>query len=115
MPVLATFLLAAALAGAPAADGATDTARPAMAESLGQDQLDGLRGGDSTIVSEQTLQAVNSGNTVAGSVVGSGDISFNAGALADFNGIGNFTMNTGHNNNLQSSISVNIVMAPAVP
>jgi hypothetical protein len=37
-----------------------------------------------------------------------GDIGSNA--FSGFDGVGNFVLNTGHNNNLQSSLNVSIVL-----
>ena len=71
-----------------------------------------LAGGTNTAValSDQDLTAISSGNQVTGNVIGSGSISFSDGALAGFGGIGNFVLNTGHNNNLQGAINVTIVV-----
>lgn len=89
-------------ADAPEADAALDVA-----------ELDGLRGGDIVIQdSSQTFNAVNRGNTVNGQTVDSGAMNINANAFAGYDGIGNFVMNTGHNNNLMGSVSV-IVTVPA--
>lgn len=57
----------------------------------------------------QALTATNSGNSITADHVGSGDISLTAGAFAGFAGIGNFVINSGHNNNLQGSLSILIV------
>jgi hypothetical protein len=81
---------------------------------LGADELADLRGGE-IVVSQTTTQnmtATNSGNTVTARRVDSGDITLAADAFSGYDGIGNFVMNTGHNNNLQGSISVSIVMTP---
>lgn len=59
--------------------------------------------------STQALNAVNSGNSITAGHVGSGDIALTEGAFAGFAGIGNFVINTGHNNNLQGSLSIMIV------
>jgi len=59
--------------------------------------------------STQALNAVNSGNSITAGQVGSGDIALTEGAFAGFAGIGNFVINTGHNNNLQGSLSIMIV------
>lgn len=76
-------------------------------------ELDGMRGGDIVIQdSSQTFNAVNRGNTVNGQTVDSGAMNINANAFAGYDGIGNFVMNTGHNNNLMGSVSV-IVTVPA--
>lgn len=63
-------------------------------------------------LTDQDLTAVNTGNTINAGNVGSGAISMSDAALAGFNGIGNFTFNTGHNNNLQSSLSVTVIVTP---
>jgi hypothetical protein len=68
--------------------------------------------GDSVIVTEETLQAITRDNVVSGEVVRSGDITLSNGGLSGFDGIGNFIMNTGHQNNLQSSMSVSILLGP---
>jgi hypothetical protein len=86
-------------------------AEPAIA----QEDLADLAGqGDAPIavLTEQTLQALNSGNTVIGANVGSGAISIDQNAFSGFDGIGNFVINSGHNNTLQSSLSVSIVVTP---
>ncbi len=61
-------------------------------------------------VSDQVLSATNSGNSVNAGVVGSGQIGFANGALSGFSGVGNFVLNTGHNNNLQGAITINVVV-----
>ena len=53
-------------------------------------------------VTDQDLTAVSTGNTINAASVGSGAISLSDNALAGFGGVGNFLMNTGHNNSLQS-------------
>ncbi|MBN9319888.1 MAG: hypothetical protein J0I28_09410 [Caulobacterales bacterium] len=80
--------------------------------------LDDMRGGDGSnaiIVTEQTLKAVNTGNSVIGETVVSGDVTLGSGAFSGYNGIGNFAINTGNNNNLQSSVSVSIIVTPSMP
>lgn len=87
-------------------------AAPSAAQPLDLSQLHDLSGrqGVSVIVaSDQLLKATNSGNSVNANTVGSGAITIGAGAFAGYNGVGNFVMNTGHNNNLQGAITINIV------
>ena len=78
------------------------------------EQLATLSGGRDThttiALTEQDLTAVNTGNRISANTVGSGAISLQDNALSGFSGIGNFVMNTGHNNNLQSSMSVTIIV-----
>lgn len=77
-------------------------------------ELDALRGGETIAVqgNTQNLNAVNSGNSVSGHTVGSGDMNINANAFNGYDGIGNFVINTGHNNNLMGSVSVNVMVVP---
>lgn len=75
------------------------------------DQMVGAQGVPLSMLTEQSLTAVNSGNQITATQVGSGQIQLDANAFAGFGGIGNFVINSGHNNNLQSSMSVNIVIA----
>ncbi len=117
-----TFGLIACAIGALALPALAEEAPMAAAPAPAQDQvidaaeLADLSGGDGVTVNmftAQTLSAVNSGNTVqAGGDINSGQINLNAAAFDGFSGIGNFVMNTGANNNLQSTLAVNIVLAP---
>ncbi|MBB4796591.1 hypothetical protein HNP32_000305 [Brevundimonas bullata] len=74
------------------------------------------RQGVSVIVaSDQLLKATNSGNSINANTVGSGAITVGANAFAGYSGVGNFVMNTGHNNNLQGAITINIVTTGPTP
>lgn len=82
---------------------------------LNIDELSDLRGGEAAGVqlTTQNLNAINTGNSVsAGDTVGSGAVNVNAGAFNGYDGIGNFVINTGHNNNLMGSVSVNVLVTP---
>lgn len=118
-------LLIAGLAFASAAfaqEGAAEFDRdaispaPAAEEIMSLAELGGYVGtgaeGDSVIITDETLQALNHDNVVVGDVVRTGDIILARGGLSGFDGIGNFIMNTGHQNNLQSSMSVSILLGP---
>lgn len=79
------------------------------------DQLAQLRAGDDVVTETTTLQtltAANSGNSVIAERVETGVVNLSAGAFAGYNGIGNFVINTGNNNNLQGAVSVTVVMPP---
>jgi hypothetical protein len=82
--------------------------------ALSLEELEELRGGEAIVIqyTTQTLTAVNSGNSVNGDTIGSGAVNLGSGAFNGYDGIGNFVINTGHNNNLQGSISVSIAMTP---
>jgi hypothetical protein len=88
-------------------------------EVLSMEDMDALSGGtgvDIVTITEQTLTAVNNGNSVIADTVGSGQVNLGAGAFSGYSGLGNFVINTGHNNNLQSSMNVSIVLAqPETP
>jgi hypothetical protein len=84
-------------------------------EILAADALESMDGGtgvDISVITQQTLTAINTGNVVTGYNVGSGGIEIGANAFSGFDGVGNFVFNTGHNNNLQSSMNVSIALAP---
>jgi hypothetical protein len=86
-----------------------------MTEVLSTEDMDALAGGtgvDIVMITDQTLTAVNTGNTVIGETIGSGQVNLGSGAFSGYSGLGNFVINTGHNNNLQSSMSVSVVLAP---
>lgn len=92
-----------------------DAAATADAEVMSNDDLSDLSGGTGvTIVAitNQTLTAINTGNSVSGDTVTSGNVNLGANAFSGFDGVGNFVINTGHNNNLQSSMNVTVVLAP---
>ena len=83
-------------------------------DSLSLDELDDLRGGETIVIqhTSQILTATNTGNSVNGDTIGSGAVNLSSNAFNGYDGIGNFVINTGHNNNLQGSISVSIAMTP---
>ena len=70
----------------------------------------GGTGVSASVLTQQNLTAFNSGNVVSGVTVGSGEINIGSNAFSGFDGVGNFVLNTGHNNNLQSSLNVSIVL-----
>jgi hypothetical protein len=83
---------------------------------LPNSELSDLSGGASSAavaVTNQTLSALNSGNSVNANSVVTGDVSIDASAFSGFNGVGNFVFNTGNNNNLQGSLSITILTPPA--
>jgi hypothetical protein len=88
----------------------------AQAATVSDDELESMSGGANTVTTilttEQSLTAMNSGNSVSGQTVGSGAITIGTDAFSGFSGIGNFVVNTGHNNNLQGSLSVQVTVLP---
>lgn len=114
---LATGLAYAGFAQAQEAPSSPAQAADAV-EVLSLEDLGELRGGDggnATVITDQTLNAVNSGNSVIGDVIGSGQVNLGSGAFSGYSGLGNFVINTGHNNNLQSTMSVSVIVTPDAP
>jgi hypothetical protein len=95
------------------------TAAVSGPRSLAVDELDALHGrqGASSVIiaSDQLLQATNSGNSVNANTVTTGGMRIDANAFSGFNGVGNFVMNSGNNNNLQGAITINIVTTAPNP
>ena len=109
LPPAAALAQAAPVAPQPASPPDADTPAP-----LAPDELDGIsaEGAITNVVTNQNLNATNSGNTIVAGTVQNGDINFSGNALTGFSGVGNFVTNTGNNNNLQGSISVVVTGAP---
>ena len=78
---------------------------------LSPEALDDVRAGEDTTVnvrSSQQLTATSSNNSITAGVIQNGNVDLSGNAMNGFSGVGNFVMNTGNNNVLQSNISVNI-------
>lgn len=101
--VLATPAVAQEVqAGAP-----TPVTTDALPILLSETELAETRGGQTVIINNQTLKAITSGNVIGGDYV-AGDVSFNDDAFANFAGVGNFTINTGAQNNLQTAMILTV-------
>jgi hypothetical protein len=85
----------------------TDADPFAQAVRVSDGDLDQNRGGESIVVGNQTLRAITSGNTLNGDYA-AGSITLTNGALSNFNGIGNFAINTGAQVSLQSGMNLTI-------
>jgi hypothetical protein len=101
--------VAAAIIPAPAEAAPVDP----LGDALKPDDLAGRRGGESVVnvTSLQTLTATSANNSINADNVDTGDVTFDAGALNGFSGVGNFTVNTGANSNVLGSLNVTIVTA----
>ncbi|MFO1018633.1 MAG: hypothetical protein U1E03_13620 [Hyphomonadaceae bacterium] len=111
----AAGLASASIAVAEEPSSPAPAAEASDAEILSLDDMESLAGGtgvDVHVITTSVLDAVNNGNTVTGDVVGSGQVNIGSDAFAGYSGLGNFVINTGHNNNLQSSMNVSIALAP---
>ena len=99
--------ISAAIFSVAAADAA-----PALPAAVSSADLATMSGGASAAVSNQTLTALNAGNSVNADSLVTGNVTLQTGAFNGFNGIGNFVFNTGNNNNVQGTLSVTIVTPP---
>jgi hypothetical protein len=106
-PASATAVPPAVAATDPAVPSAGAAPQALSAEELGNES--GRQGIYIYAGANQNLTATNSGNSITADTVGSGNITLAEGAFAGFAGIGNFVINSGHNNNLQGSLSIIIV------
>ena len=119
---IAVFAGAALAASAPAhaqaaAGNTASTAQPSAAVqppaeaeapvALPDSALDELRGGESVVVTNQTLVAITSGNVINGDYA-AGNVSISDNALSNFNGLGNLLINTGAQVSLQTGMNVTI-------
>lgn len=118
--VFAAGLASAGVAAAQESPSPASTSEAALAvedaEVLSMEDMEALAGGTGVeiqVITDSVLTAANSGNTVTGDVVGSGNVDIGSAAFSGYSGLGNFVINTGHNNNLQASMNVSITLAPA--
>jgi hypothetical protein len=91
-------------------DGAHDGA-PAPAVTLSMDELDANRAGETLVLGNQSLKATTTDNVLNGNYV-AGAITLSDKALSNFNGVGNFAINTGAQVTLQSGINLTINVGP---
>jgi hypothetical protein len=111
--VAAGFLLAATQALAESPDAAPAPIADAELAQMSGGQAT-LPSAISMVLTNQTETAANSNNVVsAGGNVSSGNVNLGQNAFQGFAGIGNFVINTGHENNLIGNLSVAINMAPS--
>ena len=98
----------------PSSKATSDSAsvQPAdLAAILNDSDLDGLRGGDALVVSNQTLTALTTGNVINGDYT-AGDVTVSDSAFSSFTGMGNVLINTGAQVSLQTGLNVTINVSP---
>ena len=83
------------------------TQLPALGDQLSDDELGELRGGETLLISNQTLTAITSGNVINGNYT-AGNVTLSDHALSSFNGVGNLLINTGGQVSLQSGMNLTI-------
>jgi hypothetical protein len=101
-----------------ASQNADETGSPlAGLTPVGAGGLTDARGGTNVTfdgaITNQDLSAVNTGNAINATQVTNGAVSVGPNAFSGFNGVGNFLMNTGNQNNIQGSLSINVVIPNA--
>lgn len=74
---------------------------------LKDDELDTLRGGQSLVITNQTMDSIVSGNVLKGDYT-AGAVTLSDFALSNFNGVGNLLINTGAQVSAQSGMNLTI-------
>jgi hypothetical protein len=94
--------------GPPAADAALADEGLAAAEAILDDaDLESLRGGETVILTSQTMMAITTGNVIHGDYI-AGSVTLSDLALSNFNGLGNILINTGGQVSLQTGMNVTV-------
>ena len=112
VPFAAAMLSAAGFSPQPisAAEGGAGD-KTTSSQPLSEAELDLNRGGQTVVAGSQTLTSVLAGNSLAGGY-SAGVISLSGDALSNFNGIGNFAINTGAQVSLQTAVNLTINVQP---
>lgn len=74
---------------------------------LNDNELDTLRGGQSLVITNQTMESIVSGNVLKGDYT-AGAVTLSDFALSNFNGVGNLLINTGAQVSAQSGMNLTI-------
>jgi hypothetical protein len=74
---------------------------------LKDNELDTLRGGQSLVITNQTMDSLVSGNVLNGDYT-AGSVALSDFALSNFNGVGNLLINTGAQVSAQSGMNLTI-------
>lgn len=94
-----------------AADAMVAPAIPTRAERkspmLNDNELGTLRGGQSLVITNQTMESIVSGNVLKGDYT-AGAVTLSDFALSNFNGVGNLLINTGAQVSAQSGMNLTI-------
>jgi len=77
---------------------------------LTNEELETLRGGETLVITNQTLNAITSGNVLNGDY-SAGAVTLSDNALSNFNGVGNLLINTGAQVSVQSGMNLTINLA----
>lgn len=109
--VLPPDMMAPALVKSVPAETVKLPAIPALPERqspmLNDSELNTLRGGQSLVITNQTMDSVVSGNVLKGDYT-AGAVTLSDFALSNFNGVGNLLINTGAQVSAQSGMNLTI-------
>jgi hypothetical protein len=86
---------------------ATSLPRDRKSPMLNDTELNTLRGGQSLVITNQTMDSVVSGNVLKGDYT-AGAVTLSDFALSNFNGVGNLLINTGAQVSAQSGMNLTI-------
>jgi hypothetical protein len=86
---------------------ATSLPRERKSPMLNDTELNTLRGGQSLVITNQTMDSVVSGNVLKGDYT-AGAVTLSDFALSNFNGVGNLLINTGAQVSAQSGMNLTI-------
>jgi hypothetical protein len=95
--------IATEVRAAPALPVAPERKSPMLNDS----ELDTLRGGQSLVITNQTMDSIVSGNVLNGDYT-AGSVTLSDLALSNFNGVGNLLINTGAQVSAQSGMNLTI-------
>ncbi|HET6524860.1 hypothetical protein [Sphingopyxis sp.] len=101
-PVVAESASAEVLAAA-----ATPARPERKSPMLNDGELDSQRGGQSLVITNQTMESLVAGNTLNGDYT-AGSVALSDFALSNFNGVGNLLINTGAQVSAQSGMNLTI-------
>ena len=103
----ATRLLTEASPAVVSAVPAIPERRERKSPMLADTELDTLRGGQSLVITNQTMDSIVSGNILNGDYT-AGSVALSDFALSNFNGVGNLLINTGAQVSAQSGMNLTI-------
>lgn len=106
-PDAAAPLVTAAVPVQASAAPATPMQRERISPMLKDSELDTQRGGQSLVITNQTMDSIVSGNVLKGDYT-AGAVTLSDFALSNFNGVGNLLINTGAQVSAQSGMNLTI-------
>ncbi len=106
-PEAAAPIVAEAIPAGASVAPATPAQPARKSPMLNDNELDTLRGGQSLVITNQTMESLVAGNTLNGDYT-AGSVALSDFALSNFNGVGNLLINTGAQVSAQSGMNLTI-------